>query len=71
VLPDGLFSDKQSQFWFIFVGLGMENLGIFYGHFGTLKSIWRILPQLVYYVVIWYIFSHFGVIEQEKSGNPD
>jgi hypothetical protein len=29
-LPDGLFSDKKFQFWFIFVGLGMENLGKFY-----------------------------------------
>jgi hypothetical protein len=38
-LPDGLFSDQKSQFWFIFAGLGMENLGIFYGHFGTFKAI--------------------------------
>jgi hypothetical protein len=26
---DGLFSDQKSQFWFIFVGLGIENFGIF------------------------------------------
>jgi hypothetical protein len=25
---------------------------------------------LVYFVVIWYIFSHFGMLHQEKSGNP-
>jgi hypothetical protein len=45
-----------------FVGLLMENLGIFHGHFGTLhKSIWCILPpfgvvcvNLVYFVVIRY-----------------
>jgi hypothetical protein len=22
-------------------------------------------------VVIWYIFTHFGILCQEKSGNPD
>jgi hypothetical protein len=32
-------------------------LEIFYGH-------------LVYFVVIWYIFPRFGILEQEKSGNP-
>jgi hypothetical protein len=41
-VPDGLFSDQKFQFWFIFIGLGMENLGIFYGHLGTFKSIWYI-----------------------------
>jgi hypothetical protein len=25
---------------------------------------------LVHFVVFWYIFSHFGMLEQEKSGNP-
>jgi hypothetical protein len=27
--------------------------------------------QLVYFMVIWYIFSRFGMLYQEKSGNPD
>jgi hypothetical protein len=31
---------------------------IFYGH-------------LVYFVVIWYIFPRFGILDQEKSGNPE
>jgi hypothetical protein len=39
----------------------MENDGIFYGH-------------LEYFTVIWYIlwpyFPHFGMLCQEKSGNP-
>jgi hypothetical protein len=26
--------------------------------------------HLVYFVVIWYIFPHFGILDQEKSGNP-
>jgi hypothetical protein len=31
---------------------------IFYGH-------------LVHFVVIWYIFTRFGMLYREKSGNPD
>jgi hypothetical protein len=31
---------------------------IFYGH-------------LVYFGLIWYIFPRFGILYQEKSGNPD
>jgi hypothetical protein len=35
----------------------LRPLEIFYGH-------------LVYYVVTWYIFPRFGILDQEKSGNP-
>jgi hypothetical protein len=48
----------------------MENLCIF-------KTIWSILrlleifySHLVYFVVMWYIFHSFGILDQEKSGNP-
>jgi hypothetical protein len=41
-------------------------------------AIWYILwsfgtfcGHLVHFVVTWYIFSHFGILYQEKSGNPD
>jgi hypothetical protein len=27
--------------------------------------------HLVYFVVIWYIFLRFGILYQDKSGNPD
>jgi hypothetical protein len=53
VLPDGIFSNKKSQFGDILEGLAMEDVGILwsiswpngisYGH-------------LVHFVVIWYIF---------------
>jgi hypothetical protein len=36
----------------------LRPLEIFYGH-------------LVYFVVIRYIFPRFGMLYQEKSGNPD
>jgi hypothetical protein len=35
----------------------LRPLDIFYGH-------------SVYLVVIWYIFPRFGILYQEKSGNP-
>jgi hypothetical protein len=54
-LPDGLFSDQKSQLRFTFVGLGMENLGTFYCHFGTFKSIWHILWQFGTFFPLWYV----------------
>jgi hypothetical protein len=33
--------------------------------------IWYILWQFGYVVAIWYIFPHFGILCQEKSGNPE
>jgi hypothetical protein len=35
----------------------LQPFGIFNGHFGN-------------FVVIWYIFPPFGILCQEKSGNP-
>jgi hypothetical protein len=35
----------------------LRPFGIIYGHFGKV-------------VVIWYIFPRFGILHQEKSGNP-
>jgi hypothetical protein len=35
----------------------LQPFDIFYGHFGKV-------------VVIWYIFPRFGILCQEKSGNP-
>jgi hypothetical protein len=43
-LPDGIFSCPKSQCCFIFVGIGMENLGIFYGHLVLLSEFGVFLP---------------------------
>jgi hypothetical protein len=51
-------------------GLALEAVGIFYGHLVYFTSIWYIFGHLVYFVVIRYIFSRFGMLYQEKSGNP-
>jgi hypothetical protein len=55
----------------------MENLGIFYDDLVYFTAIGNILcpfgifrGHLVYFVVIWYISPHFGILYQEKSGNP-
>jgi hypothetical protein len=48
----------------------MENVGIFYGHLGIFDSPFGLsCDHLVHFVVIWYIFSLFGMFYQEKSGN--
>jgi hypothetical protein len=84
-LPDGLFSDQKLQFGYILEGLAMKDVGVFdghlvyvfYGHYIYFMNIWNILwlfgifvPILVYFPQFWYIFPNFGILYQEKSGNP-
>jgi hypothetical protein len=47
----------------------MENLGIFYGHLGTFKPTWCILPPFGIFCGNLACFSHFGLLEEEQSGN--
>jgi hypothetical protein len=35
-----------------------------------LQMVWIIYYHLVFFVLIWYIFSGLGIRHQEKSGNP-
>jgi hypothetical protein len=49
----------------------LENVYIFLWPFGIF--LWRFgifYVHLVHFVFIWYIFSGFGIMHQEKSGNP-
>jgi hypothetical protein len=39
-LPDGIFSNQENQFGFILQGLGIEHVGILYGHLEYLAAIW-------------------------------
>jgi hypothetical protein len=58
-------------------GVEIENIIILYGHLEYTTAIWNILrPFGIFYghwylVVIWYIYPHFGMLYQEKSGNPE
>jgi ABC-type polysaccharide/polyol phosphate export permease len=36
----------------------------------NLGSFWIFYDLMVHFVFIWYIFSGFGIMYQEKSGNP-
>jgi hypothetical protein len=71
-----------SKFWRC---LSMEDVGIFHGYLVCFTAIWSVLLpfgifycHLVYFVAIWYIlwsfgvpiFSRFGMLRKEKSGNP-
>jgi hypothetical protein len=59
-LPDVIFSNKKSKFALILEGLATEDVRIFYVHceyFGIFSS-------------FWHIFPHFGMLKQDKSGNP-
>jgi hypothetical protein len=54
-VPDVIFSNQKFQFGYILWDVGiLWPFGISYGHF----------------MVIWYIFPRFGMLCQEKSGNP-
>jgi hypothetical protein len=48
----------------------MEIAGIFYGHLVYFTVFWYILWQFGNALVIWEIFPRFGILCQEKSGNP-
>jgi hypothetical protein len=69
-LPDGFFQTKNPNFgkkfwasdWKIFINFTaiwdiLWIFGIFYDH-------------SVHFVFIWYIFSSFGILHQDKSGSP-
>jgi hypothetical protein len=47
-LPDGVVFIPKIPIWYTLEGLGMENIGIFYGH-------------LVYFTAMWYSLRPFGI----------
>jgi hypothetical protein len=60
----------------VYIGI-LPPLGIFCGHLAYFVVIWYILwsfvifcSHLLYFVNIWYNVSRFGMLYQEKSGNP-
>jgi uncharacterized membrane protein YphA (DoxX/SURF4 family) len=50
--------------------VAMEDVGIFYGLKVYFTAIWYVCVTLVYVWSFWN-FSSFGMLYQEKSGNPD
>jgi hypothetical protein len=47
-----------------------ENVDIFHGYLENLWTFEIFYDHLVRFVFIWYIVSCFGIMYQEKSGNP-
>jgi hypothetical protein len=70
-LPDGFFSNQKSKFGQILEGLRMKNVDIFWAIWNILRMCGIFYDRLVHFVFIWYIFSGFGIMYPEKSGNPD
>jgi hypothetical protein len=66
-----LFSNQKSQFGSILEDLAMEGVGIFYDHLSYFTAIWCMFwPFHTIYGHLVY-FSRFGMLYQEKSGNPE
>jgi hypothetical protein len=65
-----VFENQKYQIWFIWEGVVTENVGLFHGHLAHFTAIWYILLPFGTSVLIWYVFFHFGMLHQEKSGNP-
>jgi hypothetical protein len=57
---------------YIFGGSCNGRCWLFYGHMAyihTLQTFGILYGHFVYFVVIWYIFPHFDMTYQEKSGD--
>jgi hypothetical protein len=48
----------------------MVDVGIFYAHWVYSTAIRYNVWQSDIFLFIWYIFPRFGILYQEKSGNP-
>jgi hypothetical protein len=59
------------KFGKIWESLGMETVGLFYGHLVFLGLLGIFYGILVYFMVIWYMVPRFGMLYEGKSGNPD
>jgi hypothetical protein len=68
-LPDGLFSNQKYQFGQILECLRFEDLIYFMAICNILRTFGIFNDHLVHFVFFWYIFSGFGFMYQEESGN--
>jgi hypothetical protein len=61
----------KSEFWFILEDLGRENFGMFQGHAVYFVVIWHMLGPFGIFCCRLVYFSHFGIMHQGTSGNPE
>jgi hypothetical protein len=64
-LPDGIFEDQRSQFWYILEDPGRKNVGI-------LMAICYILRPLVFLMAIlaYFVVFPFQYVVPRKIGQP-
>jgi hypothetical protein len=63
------FQTKKVKFGYIFEGLGMKKVGIFYDHLDNITTVWYRLWPSGNLEAIWYISPRFGILTKAKSGN--
>jgi hypothetical protein len=66
-----VLSNQKFQFGKILEGLAMEDVVCYLAIWSTLLLFAIFCCLLVNFMVTWYIFSCFGMLYQEKSGNPE
>jgi hypothetical protein len=64
------FQTKNIQIWVNFRVSDNEDVGNFFNPLVYFTAISYILWPFLYFVVIMVRFSRFGMLYQEKSGNP-
>jgi hypothetical protein len=65
------FQTKQPNLGKFCRALKRKKVGIFYGQLEYITAFWYILWPFGNLVAIWYNSFHFGISNEEKSGNPD
>jgi hypothetical protein len=64
------FQTKNPNLGKILVGLAKEDTGIFCGHLVYCRAIWYILWRFAIFYDNLVHFSRFGMLYEDKSGNP-
>jgi hypothetical protein len=59
-LPDGFFSNKESQFGYILEGPRLENVNIFCGPLEYFTDYWDS------FITIWYIFPTWVILAKKN-----
>jgi hypothetical protein len=71
-LPD--FQNQKNHNLGKFLRVLQRKMKEFLWPFGLYFAIWNFYRHLVHFTYIWpfgiHIFPHFGMLYQEKSGNP-
>jgi hypothetical protein len=69
-LPDVFFQTKNPNFGKFWRALDCKMFIYFMTIRNILWRFWIFYDHLLHFVFIWYILYGFGIMSQEKSGNP-